>query len=191
MSKRSHKFQRSARDFYRTPLSAAAPLLPHLPSPFLVTLIEPCAGDGALIGHLQRYGYSFSIKSDIEPQADDINKMDVMSEGYIAGWSELGGTSHPDVTPLIVTNPPWDRNFLHPFIDEILKGHVMAWLLFDADWMHTKQARVYQNHISRIVSVGRVKWIEDSKSVGFDNVCWYLFDPKPAENGQFTEFCMK
>ena len=24
--------------------------------------------------------------------------------------------------------------------------------------------------------VGRVKWIEDSKSVGKDNCCWYLFD---------------
>jgi len=26
-----------------------------------------------------------------------------------------------------------------------------------------------------IVSVGRVKWIPDSKHTGKDNVCWYLF----------------
>jgi hypothetical protein len=26
------------------------------------------------------------------------------------------------------------------------------------------------------VSIGRVKWVEDSKGSGKDNSCWYLFD---------------
>ena len=31
-------------------------------------------------------------------------------------------------------------------------------------------------YCSKIVSVGRVKWIEGSKGVGKDNCAWYLFD---------------
>ncbi len=51
-----------------------------------------------------------------------------------------------------------------------------TWLLFDADWMHTKQSAPYMIYCKKVVSVGRVKWIEGSKSVGKDNCCWYLFD---------------
>ena len=62
-----------------------------------------------------------------------------------------------------------------------------TWLLFDADWMHTKQSAIYISYCVKVVSVGRVKWIEGSKSVGKDNCAWYLFDGNmPA--GQATEF---
>ena len=50
-----------------------------------------------------------------------------------------------------------------------------TWLLFDADWAHTKQARPYLKYCDKIVSVGRVKWIPDSKMTGKDNCAWYLF----------------
>ena len=36
---------------------------------------------------------------------------------------------------------------------------------------------MYMTYCRSIVSVGRVKWIEDSKGTGKDNCCWYLFDP--------------
>ena len=41
-------------------------------------------------------------------------------------------------------------------------------------------------YCSKVVSIGRVKWIEGSKGVGKDNCCWYLFDAfkedmKPTE----------
>jgi len=52
--------------------------------------------------------------------------------------------------------------------------------LFDADWMHTKQSAQYQKWLEKVVSVGRVKWIEGSKSVGKDNCCWYLFNAKKS-----------
>ena len=32
--------------------------------------------------------------------------------------------------------------------------------------------------LKKIVSVGRIKWIPDTKSTGKDNCCWYLFDRK-------------
>tara|TARA_Y100000361_G_C10970902_1_gene243906 strand:- start:333 stop:557 length:225 start_codon:yes stop_codon:yes gene_type:complete len=60
-----------------------------------------------------------------------------------------------------------------------------TWLLFDADWMHTKQSIPYTKYLSKIVSIGRVKWIEDSSSVGKDNCCWYLFESDSHYPTQF------
>ena len=50
-----------------------------------------------------------------------------------------------------------------------------TWLLFDADWMHTKQSTPYLSILKKVVSIGRVRWIEGTKSVGKDNCCWYPF----------------
>ena len=73
----------------------------------------------------------------------------------------------------IITNPPWNRNLLHPMIDHfsLLKP---TWLLFDADWAHTKQSAEYIKICSKIVSVGRLKWF--GNMTGKDNCAWYLFD---------------
>jgi hypothetical protein len=46
--------------------------------------------------------------------------------------------------------------------------------------MHTKQAKPYLEICSRVVSIGRVKWIDGSASVGKENCCWYLFQNKPV-----------
>ena len=50
--------------------------------------------------------------------------------------------------------------------------------MFDADWMHTKQSAIFQKMLKKVVSIGRIKWIKDSKGTGKDNCCWYLFDEK-------------
>ena len=83
-----------------------------------------------------------------------------------------------------ITNPPWERKFLHQFIETWI-DICPTWLLFDADWMHTKQSAVLMTYCKKIVSVGRVKWIEGSKNTGKDNCCWYLFDKKCLEPTQF------
>ena len=75
----------------------------------------------------------------------------------------------------IITNPPWTREIMHPMIDRF-RYLAPTWLLFDADWMHTKQAAPYMPYCSDIVSVGRLKWISGSKHVGKDNAAWYRFD---------------
>jgi hypothetical protein len=38
-----------------------------------------------------------------------------------------------------ITNPPWDRKILHRLIERF-SAVGPTWLLFDADWMHTKQS---------------------------------------------------
>jgi hypothetical protein len=78
-----------------------------------------------------------------------------------------------------ITNPPWLRSTLHPLILHLSNQHP-TWLLFDADWVHTRQAAPYLWRLQKIVSVGRVKWIPGSKFTGKDNCAWHLFDAQNA-----------
>ena len=168
MGKRSN-FKRVDRDYYPTPRNAVIPLVPHLPK--RGRFAEPCAGDGRLVKHIEEItGLVCCWMTDIEPQADFIS---------------LGNATKDTISgcDIIITNPPWRRDILHPLIEN-LSSQLPTWLLFDADWMHTKQSIPYFPHIKKIVSVGRVKWIEGSPSVGKDNCCWYLFD-KTSEKTEF------
>ena len=71
MGKRSD-YERVERDFYPTPWQAVEPLVPHLPKNF--AFAEPCAGDGALVRHIETLidGAWCSWASDIEPQTQNI-----------------------------------------------------------------------------------------------------------------------
>jgi len=171
MGKRS-EFERVERDYYPTPIEAVLPLVPHLPKKALFA--EPCAGDGRLIRHIEQLtnlkGYWMT---DIEPLCDSVGIGDAITD-------EIQGCD------ICITNPPWNRKILHPIIEN-LANQLPTWLLFDADWMHTKQSEPYMKMCSKIVSIGRVKWIEGSKSVGKDNCCWYRFDAKKI-TGMSTQF---
>lgn len=175
MGKRSN-FERVERDYYPTPLEAVEPLIDHLPQATF-DFVEPCAGDGRLIKHIEYLtdGHGKCLYAcDIEPQADDIMKHDALDISF-------GGYQ---VMDFCITNPPWERKFLHQFIETWI-DICPTWLLFDADWMHTKQSAILMSYCSRVVSVGRVKWIEGSKNTGKDNCCWYLFDAHKDGPTQF------
>jgi hypothetical protein len=169
MGKRSN-FARIERDFYPTPREAAVPLVPHLAGE--CEYIEPCAGDGSLIGWLNISTDLFcTYASDIEPMGEAIETRDALA----GGWGPY----------LYITNPPWDRKILHPLIERLTENGGRAWLLFDADWVHTRQAIPYMPRLRKIVSVGRVKWIPDSKMTGKDNVCWHYFTAPSDESTIF------
>jgi hypothetical protein len=157
MGKRSD-FDRIPRDFYPTPREAVLPLLPHL-GPH-TAFAEPCAGAGDLVDHLEAAGHHCVWQSDIAPQRT-MFQADALTLFY--------------VNSTIITNPPWDRKLLHPMI-EWFSAQRPTWLLFDADWMHTRQAAPFMPWLRKVVSVGRVKWIPDSKMTGKDNCAWYHFD---------------
>ena len=161
MGKRS-EFERKKLDFYPTPLAAVKPLLPHLPEGS--RFCEPCAGAGDLIRHLQGYAVCTGAY-DVEPQVDWIDRLDAS----FLTITDLNGADY------VITNPPWEREPLHQIIDRCAML-APTWLLFDADWMHTRQSSAYMDICAKIVSVGRVKWIADSDGAGKDNCCWYLFD---------------
>lgn len=161
MGRRSD-FDRLPRDKYFTPYEAVIPLLPHLAPKTRFT--EPCAGDGRLIDHLEKHGHVCVDAFDIEPDREDIACADALVTSI--------GCPHPD--EVVITNPPWDRKILHPLIDH-WRVQMPTWFLFDAEWMHTKQSAAFIPYCHTIISVGRLKWIEGSKSTGKDSCCWYGF----------------
>lgn len=163
MGKRSN-FERNERDYYKTPLKGVQALIPHLPDRF--TYWEPCAGDGALIRHINDLtdcNGRVIQPIDIEPQCEGIEKGDIFENAC------------PPQVDYIITNPPWDRKFLHPMIERCAAIRP-TWLLFDADWMHTVQSSDYMKYCTKVVSVGRLKWIEGTNNTGKDNCAWYQFD---------------
>jgi hypothetical protein len=171
MGKRS-TFERRARDFYPTPPEAVAPLLPHLPPDS--SFIEPCAGAGALVRHLSAAGHRCIWAFDIEPKAPEVKRFDALQKRLF-----------PFPGDYIITNPPWARDLLHPMISQFAEQRP-TWLLFDADWMHTRQAAPFMPLLRKVVSVGRVKWIPGSTMTGKDNCAWYLFDAKGAGAAEFV-----
>ena len=195
MGKRSG-FARRDRDFYPTPVKAVEPLIPHLPERF--TYIEPCSGDGALVramtsfegvAHGGKFCPTLEYASDIAPswKVKPLTTIGVQDyppdcshglKAYIRDAFDIEDAE--ENVDFFITNPPWSRDILHPMIMH-LSAIRPTWLLFDADWMHTKQAAPYLPYCKKIVSVGRVKWIPKSPHSGMDNCAWYLFD---ADAGQ-------
>lgn len=163
MGKRSN-FPRRSQDAYDTPYEAVIPLLPFLP--LRARYIEPCAGNASLISHLARHGHTCEYAYDVAPRAHGIEKRDIIFDRIDHG-------------SLFITNPPWTRELMHPIID-LLSEQSPTWLLFDADWMHTKQARPFKKFCKKIVSIGRVSWMQNGKG-GMDNCCWYLFSRARGE----------
>ena len=164
MGKRSN-FERNPRDFYKTPPSAVLPLMPHLKDD--AYYCEPCAGDGALVAAMSVEGYVCTAAYDIAPEYKSCTPMDALDLEH----------HHLRGADFICTNPPWDRSILHPMIERFSNLRP-TWLLFDADWMHTKQSIPFLPRLRKIVSVGRVKWFSDQ--TGKDNAAWYLFDKHDA-----------
>ena len=171
MGKRS-SFERRPMDFYATPEAAVLPLLPWLPAN--ARFCEPCAGQGDLIRHLMAHGHSCVSACDLSPDTPYPEKDALQLE-----------KDDIDTANYIITNPPWSRDVLHPMIMRF-KDIAPTWLLFDADWMHTKQSKPYMQYCRMIVSVGRIKWIADSKHTGKDNCAWYLFASKPQVHTDFV-----
>lgn len=160
MGKRSD-FKRRKNDAYDTPFPAMPPLFPYLIPDS--SFVDPCAGKGMLIMHMQRRGFHCSAAYDIAPRESSIETMDALD----LDKADLKGADY------IVTNPAWARQILHPMID-VFRKIATTWLLFDAGWMHTKQSVPYMPYCSMVVSVGRISWMENGIS-GKDDCCWYRF----------------
>lgn len=174
MGKRSD-FDRVPRDLYPTPYKAVLPLLPHLDSGS--EFDEPCAGNGALITHLQQHGHYCAHASDIMPQTP-------IADGLPRIHTDDALAIKACASRQFITNPPWSRPILHPLIER-LSDIAPTWLLIDADWMHTRQAGEFMPLLRKVVSIGRLKWIPDSKMTGKDNAIWALFDANGEGPAQF------
>jgi len=153
-------FERKELDKYYTPYEAVIPLLPHLPR--CTEFIEPCAGDGRLIRHLESAGHRCLYACDIKPEGEGIEQRDVL----------FFDAPLPPCR-MVISNTPWNRKVLHPMID-LFRNHADSWLLFDAGWMFTAQAKPYLTFCNKIVTVGRISW-EGNGISGTEDCAWYLF----------------
>jgi hypothetical protein len=155
------KFARAERDFYPTiDPRAVEPVIPHLHYETGGRYVEPCVGEGHLKRLLDRYGLVCVSSGDLLP-GTEIPHLD---EEWIRDCK----------ADFIITNPPWDRAVLHPLIIR-LSRLVPTWLLIDAPWMHTRQAAPYLQRCTAIVSVGRLKWFEDTPHQSKDDCAWFRF----------------
>lgn len=169
IGKRSN-FERIEKDYYRTiDKRAVEALAPHLlPN---TRFCEPCAGAGDLMDQLTDLGHICTRASDIDPQREDIEQKDALTT--------LTGN-----IDCFITNPPWSRPILHQLIVFLSSQHP-TWLLFDADWAHTKQSVPYMSLCTDIVAIGRLIWIPGTTMSGKDDCSWYRFS---AESNGTTIF---
>lgn len=176
MAKRSSgQFERRKNDTYDTPLHAVTPLLPFLPAG--TRFIEPCAGRGDLIRHLEAAGHICTGAFDIAPREPENQPKSSFFPAGIAKRDALKfyADKHHYPSDQIITNPAWTRSILHALMLHFYWQRP-TWLLFDADWKHTEQAQPYLPMVKKTVSVGRVRWIEGTKHKGNDNAEWYFLD---------------
>lgn len=164
MGKRSNFARRPMDDYPTIDGRAVMALLPHLAG--IRTFSEPCCGAMDLVRQLEAAGLVCSYAGDIKDGCDALR---------IHFHCEMDA---------IITNPPWTREILHPMILHFQR-QAPTWLLFDADWKHTKQSAPYLDQCSHIVSVGRLKWIAGSKHTGKDNCAWYRFDARHRGGPRF------
>ena len=166
MGKRSD-FPRRERDFYPTPRAAVVPLLPHLRG--VRTFAEPCAGDGALVRHLESFGLRCVHQGDIATGQDALAATDY---------------GNPDA---IITNPPHARALMHLLVQHF-QAMAVTWLLIDQDWTATKQAVPYLRSCTDILAIGRFVWIPGTKDSGKDNYAWCRFDVRHTAGPVYHPF---
>lgn len=168
MSKRSD-FERKPRDFYPTPYEAVIPLLKHLEPG--TRFIEPCAGDGALVTHLEVNGHKCLYACDIDPASPFMGAFPI----YVGDAAALSSFQMGIGWPVCITNPPWKWDMLTPILNN-LAHQSPTWLLLWGDLPYTKRFGPYLKWCSDIVAVGRVKWIPGSKHTSTESVAWFRFD---------------
>lgn len=159
MTKRADKkFEPKARSFYATPASAVLPVVPFLVRDGIQTFAEPCVGDGRLVNHLTNHGFRCVAQGDI----NDNFRTDATQ------WDrdDFKGAD------AVITNPPWD-DWIMPSIMVHQSFFVPCWFLVYWDWLaNIGVSHLVESLVTDAVPIGRVKWIADSPSVGFDNACW-------------------
>lgn len=166
---------RRDKDKYYTPIKAVEPLIPHLPE--YASFAEPCCGNGSLIKHIESLtngGVVCDYAGDVSPDQDCVS----VSGISLHTWTRDALTlTYADVfgCDMIITNSPFVWSTLQPMLD-LFPTLKPTWLLLPFGYACNKRMAPYMKICRKVVPIGRVKWIEDSKQSSTDDFAWYLFD---------------
>lgn len=167
-------FERKEKDFYPTGIKPLEVLEYYLPQN--LTYCEPCAGAFDLIDNLTE------LRKDIKCNASfDIIPRDIRITKKSALDIELDDVLNCDC---FITNPPYKWEMFNPITEHLLTLKPV-WYLIPADFMHNKRMIPFMKKCSKIVSVGRIKWYENSKATSTDNFCWYYFETHEVSRTEF------
>lgn len=160
MGKRSD-FPKVEKDYYpTTDPRAVEPLVPFIRGK---TYAEPCYGNGDLEDLLMEVAIC-KWRSDVRETVGSSKVLDAMS----LAKGDLDGID------LIVTNPPFTKTVLMPMLAHFITLKP-TWLLLPADYAYNVYFGDAMRKCAKMVSVGRLKWIKDSKHTSVDNFCWYFW----------------
>lgn len=166
MSKRTQTDSKDTnpREFWPTPLAAAKPLGEFLPKG--TKFIEPCAGAGDLIEHLEGFGHECVEASDSDPQFANPPFVELRDARLTAvGYAE------------VITNPPFSQPLLKPLM-EYWVGRTSMWLLLPSDMLINKWFNQYAVYVDQIIPIGRVSWLGNGQG-GYENFVWAHFTTDP------------
>lgn len=162
MGRRSN-FERIPKDRYETvDKRASRALLPFIPDN--VTYYEPCCASGKLIEQFNEHRIRCVGYSDIDTGVDALTLE----------------SQHLNDADLLITNPPFTRQLLHALIYH-LSALKPTWLLIDSNWAHTAQAsEIITKLCTDEVMIGRLIWIEGTKTAGKEDHSWFRFSTDKA-----------
>ena len=184
MSKRfPGKYKRSPKDYYVTPAEAVLPLIPFLKAAKIRKFCEPCAGNGALVCHLEAHGFVCTYYGDNEPPCPPTP--------IVKSCVKQDALDIPAFNSIPITNPPFSWWMLRPLLDHLLRTADAFWFLLPLAWTANQRTSKYMARCSDVVTVKRLKFIAGSESTGTDDHAWLRFSrehPGPTlfHNGHGT-----
>lgn len=144
-------------------------LKPYLPKQEF-TFIEPFAGKGHLIDQIQYYCPHAKLISafDIENSSTKIIKIDIRNAKI---------NSVPDY---FISNPPFSRSFMKLTKEQIIKFRKIAptWMLLPFATACNKGFAEQMEYCTKIVPVGRIRWIPNSEHDETKDIAWFKFVQK-------------
>lgn len=172
---------RRNRDYYPTPRHAIDELLDRHPPPQGKRVLEPCAGDGAIVRALVERGYDVTaveVRAEEQPRLEDSCAENVVIDDWLeqdeddfCAFFELdAAVTNPPFSmaqvfarSLLSVDPPLDYVALLLGIDVEASG---AWRQFWADHPWTARVKLFK----------RPSFTGDGRTDG-RNYCWFIWEP--------------
>ncbi|MBU1431687.1 hypothetical protein KKF91_14175 [Myxococcota bacterium] len=183
MSATNRGAAREGFDFYATPPWAAEALLPYLQRELASGLVlEPSAGDGALLRVLMSAGVACERLRGVELRADGVARVKAL--GVACERADfLKWQPEPRETPrLIITNPPFNLAFeFAQRAVQLIDGRGAVALLVRLGWLASvRRAAWHREHPADVyVLPRRPSFTSDGKSDASD-YCWWVYRARRA-----------